>query len=209
MKDDGSISWVCMIFVWGFIIFLFFKFFVFPWSEAVIAEDRSELLILISLITLAIAFCSIAETTISGGSGADFTEWYIDKVKRPTKFTIWQCDLAAYTLRTIPRASAIIIMLNTILTVGISVATALYVNNNSHFQIFGMDGPQGFTIVGVTIILFVLGETVPKQIALKFRYPILLRIGFIPGILTKYKIFAWIGVGLTKPFLLLFGRQEE
>jgi CBS domain containing-hemolysin-like protein len=115
---------------------------------------------------------------------------------------------AESAIREKSKANAIIVLINTALTIGLSVVTIKFVVSEARFTMLGVDAAIVFTVVGVTLLTFVLGETVPKQLALKYRFQILYVIGAIPNFFAKGWIVGLLAHGLTYPFALL-GAIEE
>jgi CBS domain containing-hemolysin-like protein len=59
--------------------------------------------------------------------------------------------------------NAIIVMANTIFAISMTVGIGHCLNK--------VDAADAFTIFGITIVLFLAGETIPKQVALRLRGP--------------------------------------
>ena len=202
-------KWFATIVVWASLALLFLEFVWSPWPHVVAVENNSILGIIIFGITLCILLCSLVETAISANKAWDFNEWMNSKPGPSSWLVIWLQRHSTNALRYKSRVNALIVLINTILTVVLSVVTLNYVTNVNGYQVFGIDASNGFTIIGITLIVFVVGETLPKQLALKFRLQILLGIGFIPSLLANLPPTNWIGIGLTTPFLAIFGPLDD
>jgi CBS domain containing-hemolysin-like protein len=111
--------------------------------------------------------------------------------------------------------NSIIILANTIFVIGLTVFTTNQLNAENHgaaqivLPFFGtialpMEANDAFTGIGVTIILFVFAEMVPKQFANNLKANILawLWIWIIP----VTAIFFIPAFGMAKPFEFLIGR---
>jgi CBS domain containing-hemolysin-like protein len=210
-------KWLFAAIVWLIIAFLFIKYVIQSWQHVVPHGDGWTLGVIITGLTVGMALCSLIETAISSNYAFDFKEWYDETLnKQAFLYHIGRYlnPLALDALQDKGRSNAIIVFINTLLSVAISVATLVYAIKEEQYNstLFGwplpLSGPTGFTVVGITLVMFLLGETIPKQLALKFRFQVLLLTGFIPYFLIEGRLTGWLATGITHPLEFVFGRSE-
>jgi hypothetical protein len=66
----------------------------------------------------------------------------------------------------------------------------------------------GFTIIGLTVILFFVGETVPKQVALKYHTAAILLVSWWISPVTWFPGTRLIALAIIQPIHLVFGIQD-
>jgi hypothetical protein len=98
-----------------------------------------------------LAICSLIETAVSANNAWRFNEW-LNQGGRTSGYKRWLRDHSTNALRHKCSVNALIVLINTILTVILSVATLGYVANpTSTSMVLGLNASNGFTIIGVSL----------------------------------------------------------
>ena len=206
-------GWIPVAVVWLSAIALFYIFFWHAWPHVVRPQDRVALFWSIACLNILIALCSLMETAVSSSHAYHFTEWHNHLPSRSILGRFFGArfrDYAIDAIRDKSKANAIIVLFNTILTILLSVVTLRFVSNVDEYEPLGIiDAANGFVIVGITLLIFVLGETIPKQLGLKYRHQTLLLIGALPRFFVAGRPIRWLADGITLPFVMIFGPLEE
>jgi hypothetical protein len=194
---------MCGLLVLVAIVGLFVYYFVIPWEVVVPVENRWYVIGILISITLGICVCSICETAVSSNTEYTFNNWFNSLSNRFQKQPFfWLRDRANAVIEENIEANSLIILINTTLTIVLSYYTTTLILSDQ-------PGSNGFVIVGITLITFVIGETFPKQVTLRFRSPMLLAFGTIPAFLVWFYPTKVIGIGLTHALISMVGRVDD
>lgn len=163
-------TWIRVIWalaVWAVLGVLLTRYLASPWAAVV--ENKRVVKLLMAFSTLVIALCSASEAALLNGEtvpipGQSRMDANYTPRNRYSPLRIW--DWAArkhsnFLIRLMTHddlPNAIIVMANTVVAVGMTVVLGHYLRKT--------DSTDMFTIFGVSLVLFLFGEMVPKQMAL-------------------------------------------
>ncbi len=146
------------IVAWGVLTFLLLRYFILPWHSVV--SNTQALAWMIAIPTLCIAACSISELALI----TEAPDLQRIQTNNYTEASFLKRGVSAMLRRLAtdqPFTNSMVVMANTILAIGMTVEIGRYLRKT--------DNADTFTIFGITIILFLLGEMIPKQIALRAK----------------------------------------
>jgi CBS domain containing-hemolysin-like protein len=184
----------------------------FQWHAVVADCCQQSLFYWICALTVCIALCSLTETALSASHPDQISQWLTVKVRGPVARIA--AGSARYALMNRPAANALVVLANTIATIVLTVITTKALIDPSDWQLsqFGvtmpLSGSYGFSTIGLTIILFFLGETIPKQVALKYHTAAILSAAWWISPVTWFFPTRLIALSIIKPIHLVFGVQD-
>jgi hypothetical protein len=188
----------CTVISVPIVLFLIVMFVILPWHTAV---TSNSLIIFIILFTILIFLCSATELAISGTT----LKAFIDSQPSLTRDKAPYGLLGGMRVATISFvlaekensdrkhdtwANSVIVIINTLCVVLFSVITTAYSHKSA--------GPM-FSVIGVTVVVTLVGEVIPKQIAVK-RSLLTLRWAWMwVWILFVLRIFPIVAFGFVWP----------
>jgi CBS domain containing-hemolysin-like protein len=213
MRLFAFLFWLGAILFWAWLLVAVILYMGFQWHAVVEDCCRESLLFWILILTAIVAVCSLTETALSTSRAEQVSAWV--RSANPRWVGLTAAELAVYALRNRPAANALIVLTNTAATIAITVVTAKELIDPAGWQLAAVgirmpfSGSYGFTMVGLTIVLFVMGETIPKQIALKYHVGTLIRTGWLIAAITWFPLTRLVAVLIIRPIQLIFGIQED
>src|ERR1700722_8420931 len=147
---------------WGIFVALLYFYFVAPWRAVV--SDPTRLGWLLIVPTLFIAICSASELSLLTADKSEVNNIQKLQTANYTEPSLFKRAISSF-LRSLTTdetfTNAVIVMANTILAISMTVGIGHCLRK--------VDAADTFTIFGITIILFLVGETIPKQVALRLK----------------------------------------
>jgi CBS domain containing-hemolysin-like protein len=201
--------------VWLFVVFLLYVYVWQQWGMLLAPEDARQFCIIIGVLIVLTALCSASEIAISETSLADLQNWR-DKHPSGTKRPLTL--VSAYFIKFLvaakrpPVVNAVVVLINTIITVVMTVVTMHFLDQQysssqpvhlgpiSLLWPLPLSGSQGFTTVGITIVLFVFAETMPKQLAIRYKIEVVAGLAWWILLLMSTLILPIVAQGIITPF---------
>jgi CBS domain containing-hemolysin-like protein len=149
--------------VWSLLAILALKYFFLPWRD-VVGDNTVVVLVLLVVPTFLIFCCSSSEAALLQPGALSPATQSVEPSKHQLVRIFQRRIQTGYTEVAADRelANGMIVLVNTILAIGMTVGIQHTLAQNPTNSLNG----DAFTGYGVTVLLFLLGEMLPKQMAL-------------------------------------------
>ena len=154
--------------VWSLLGILAMKYFFLPWC-AVVGDHTITVILLLAVPTGLIFCCSASEVALVNMKAAASANRDLITEYKPSKNIIMSYlrsrvakglgEVAADT----ELANGMIVLVNTVIAIAMTVGIGYYLANHSRAKSTSDTQVEAFTGYGVTVLLFLFGEMVPKQ----------------------------------------------